>query len=140
MLHYHSAFRTYPRHNHPENIASTPAVLDTLLRAFSSKTRVFSQNVWNPIILSWNSSKKSYFLSLPPLTRESNVGNEEPMSQSLFDVKIKEENYLASLCPDPHQLVSSMLSDDHLKKHYTKLLEGVILLRQIISGAKLFQQ
>jgi len=58
------------------------------------------------------------------------------MSQSKFDVNIKEEDYLASLCPDPHLFVSCMPSDDQLKKHYAKLLEGVILLRQILSRGK----
>jgi len=58
------------------------------------------------------------------------------MSQSSFGVNIKEEDYLASLCPDTHLLVSCMPSDDQLKKHYTKLLKGVILLRQILSWGK----
>ncbi len=60
------------------------------------------------------------------------------MSQSSFDMNIKEEDCLASLCPDPHLLLllSCMPSDDQLKKHYTKLLEGVILLRQILSRGK----
>ena len=61
------------------------------------------------------------------------MGNDGLMSQSSFDVNIKEEDYLASLCPDSHLLVSSMPSDDQLKKYYTKLLEGVILLRQTLS-------
>ncbi len=47
---YHSAFTAYPRHNYPENIATTLDVLDTLLKAFSSRARVSTQNVWNPII------------------------------------------------------------------------------------------
>ena len=55
------------------------------------------------------------------------------MSQSLFDVNIKEDDYLAKLCPDPHLFISSMPSDDQLKKQYSKLLEGVILLKQRIS-------
>jgi hypothetical protein len=139
-IYYHSAFTTYPRHNRLENIASTPDVLDTLLKAFSSRARVSTQKVWNPIIESWNSPKKSSFLSLPPLTQESNVGNDGLMLQSTFDMNIKEEDYLVSLCPDPHLLVASMPSDDQLKKHYKKLLEGVILLRQNNLGAKLFQQ
>ena len=33
-VYYHSAFTTYPRHNRPENVASTPDVLDTLLKTF----------------------------------------------------------------------------------------------------------
>ncbi len=68
------------------------------------------------------------------------MGNDGLMLQSTFDMNIKEEDYLVSLCPDPHLLVASMPSDDQLKKHYKKLLEGVILLRQNNLGAKLFQQ
>jgi hypothetical protein len=132
---------TYPRHNRLENVASTPDVLDTLLKAFSSRARVDSQKNWNSTVASWTSSKnKLSILSLPQLTQESNVGNDGLMSQSKFDVNIKEEDYLASLCPDPHLFVSCMPSDDQLKKHYAKLLEGVILLRQSYHGAKLFQQ
>jgi len=70
------------------------------------------------------------------LTQESNVGDDGLMSQSSFDVNIKEEDYLSSICPDPHLFVSCMPSDDQLKKHYTKLLEGVIELRQILSRGK----
>ncbi len=44
-VYYHSAFTTYPRHNHSENVASTPDVLDTLLKAFSSRARVDSQKI-----------------------------------------------------------------------------------------------
>ena len=68
------------------------------------------------------------------------MGDDGLMAQSLFDVDIKKEDYLASLFPDPHLLVSSMLSDDQIKKHYTKLLKEVILLGQILSREKLFQQ
>jgi len=101
-VYYHSAFTTYPRHNHPENNASTPDVLNTLLKAFSSRARVDSQKNWNSTIASWTSSKKELsILSLLPLTQESNVGDDGLMSQSSFDVNIKEEDYLASLCPDP---------------------------------------
>jgi hypothetical protein len=64
------------------------------------------------------------------------MGDDGLMSQSLFDVNIKEEDNLSSLCPDPHLLVSCMPSDDQLKEHYTKLLKGVILLRQILSQGK----
>jgi hypothetical protein len=136
-FYYHSAFTTYPRHNRPENVASTPDVLDTLLKAFSSRARFDSQKIWNSTIESWTSSmNKLSILSLPPLTQESNVGDDGLMSQSLFDVNIKEEDYLSSLCPDPHLFVSCMPSDDQLKKHYTKLLKGVILLRQILSRGK----
>ncbi len=87
--HYHSAFMTYPRHHRPENIASTPDVLDTLLKGFSSRARVDSQKNWNSTIESWTSSKnKLSILSLPPLTQESNVGDDGLMSQSSFDVNI----------------------------------------------------
>ena len=134
---YHSAFTTYPRHNRPENVLSTPDVLDTLLKTFSSRARVGSHKNWNSNIASWSSSKnKLSILSLPPLIQESNVGDDGLMSQSLFDVNIKEEDYLSSICPDPHLLVSCMPSDDQLKKHYSKLLEGVILLRQLLSRGK----
>ena len=89
---------------------------------------------WNSTILSWTSSKnKLSILSLPPLTQESNVGDDGLMSQSKFDVNIKEDDYLAKLCPDPHLFISSMSSDDQLKKQYRKLLEGVIMLKQRIS-------
>jgi len=42
-VYYHSAFTTYPRHNRLENVASTLDVLDTLLKAFSSRARVDSK-------------------------------------------------------------------------------------------------
>jgi hypothetical protein len=61
------------------------------------------------------------------------VGDDGLMSQSKFDVNIKEDDYLAKLCPDPHLFISSMSSDDQLKKQYRKLLEGVIMLKQRIS-------
>jgi hypothetical protein len=51
-VYYHSAFTTYPRHNHPENVASTPDVLETLLKTFSSRARVDSQKSWNSTIAS----------------------------------------------------------------------------------------
>jgi hypothetical protein len=107
------------------------------LKGFSSRARVDSQENWNFTIESWTSSKnKLSILSLPPLTQESNVGDDGLMSQSSFDVNIKEEDFLSSLCPDPHLFVSCMPSDDQLKKHYTKLFEGVIELRQILSRGK----
>ena len=68
-IYYHSAFTTYPRHKRPENISSNPDVLDLLLKVFSSRARVSTVTVWNPIIESWNQGKKPSFLSLPPLTR-----------------------------------------------------------------------
>jgi len=136
-VYYHSAFTTYPRHNRPENVASTSDVLDTLLKAFSSRARVDSKKNWNSTVASWTSSKnKLSILSLPPLTQESNVGNDGLMSQSTFDVNIKEDNYLTKLCPDPHLFISSMSSDDQLKKQYTKLLEGMIMFKQRISRGK----
>ena len=58
------------------------------------------------------------------------MGKDGLTLQSTFDVNNKEEDYLVSLCPDPHLLVASMPSDDQLKNHYTNLLEGVTLLRQ----------
>jgi len=58
------------------------------------------------------------------------------MSQYLFDVNIKEDDYLAKLCPDPHLFISSIPSDDQLKKQYTKLLKGVIMLKQRLSRGK----
>jgi hypothetical protein len=64
------------------------------------------------------------------------VGDDGLMSQSSFDINIKEKDYISSLCPDPHLFVSCMPSDDQIKKHYTKLLEGVIELRQILSRGK----
>jgi len=63
------------------------------------------------------------------------VGDDGLMSQFKFDVNIKEDDYLTKLCPDPHLFVSSMPSDDHLKQ-YTKLLEGVIMLKQRLSRGK----
>ncbi len=55
-VYYHAAFTTYPRHNRPENVASTPAVLDALMKAFSSRARVDSQKKWNYTVASWTSS------------------------------------------------------------------------------------
>jgi len=104
------------------------------MKAFSSRARVDSQKNWNYTVASWTSSKnKLSILSLPSLTQESNVGDDGLMSQSTFDVNIKEDDYLDKLCPDPYLFSSSMPSDDQLKKQYTKLLEGVIMLKQKIS-------
>ena len=61
------------------------------------------------------------------------MGDDGLTLQSTFDVNINKEDYLASLCADPYLLVASMPPDDQLKKHYTKLLEGITLLKQIIS-------
>ena len=58
------------------------------------------------------------------------------MSQSKFDVNIKDDEFLTKLCPDPHLFISSMPSDDQLKKQYSKLLKGVIMLKQKISRGK----
>ena len=91
-IYYHSAFTMYPRHNLPENIATPTDVLDLLCKVFSSRARVSTQKVWNLIIESWSAPKKSSFLLLPPLTQESNVGNDGLMLQSTFDVNIKEED------------------------------------------------
>jgi hypothetical protein len=130
-IYYHSAFTTYPRHKGPENILSNPDVLDLLLKVFSSRARVSTVTVWNPIIESWNQPKKSSFLSRPPLTREYNVGDDGLTLQSTYNVNINEEEYLASLCADPYLLVASIPPDDQLKKLYTKLLEGITLIKQM---------
>jgi len=61
------------------------------------------------------------------------VGDNGLMSQSLFDVNIKEEDYLTKIYSDPRLSISSMPSEDQLKKQYTKLLEGVIVLKQRLS-------
>ncbi len=90
-IYYHSAFTTYPRHKHPENISSNPDVLDLLLKVFSLRARVSTVTVWNPIIESWNQAKKPSFLSLAPLTRESNLGDDGLTLQSTYDVNINED-------------------------------------------------
>ncbi len=91
-IYYHSAFMTYPRHKHPKNISSNPDVLDLLLKVFSSRARVSTVTVWNPIIESWNQPKKFSFLSLPPLTQESNVGDDGLTLQSTYDVNTNERS------------------------------------------------
>ncbi len=128
---YHSAFTMYPRHMRPENISSNPDVLDLLLKVFSSRARVPTVTVWNPIIESWNQPKKSSFLSLPPLTQKSNLGDDGLTLQSTYDVNINDDEYQMSLCADPYLLVASLPPDDQLKKHYTKLLEGITLIKQM---------
>ncbi len=133
-MYYHSAFTTYPRHKCPENISSNPDVLDLLLKVFLSRARVSTVTVWNPIIEPWNQPKKSSFLSLSPLTQESNLGDDGLTLQSTYDVNINEEEYQASLCADPYLLVASMPPDDQLKKHYTKLLKGITLIKQMKSS------
>jgi hypothetical protein len=130
-IYYHSAFTTYPRHKRPENISSNPDVLDLLLKVFSSRGRVSTVTVWNPIIESWNQTKKSSFLSLPPLTQESNLGDDGLTLQSTYDVNINDEEYQVSLGADPYLLVASMPPDDQLKKHYTKLLQGISSIKQM---------
>jgi hypothetical protein len=121
----------YPRHKRPENISGTLDVLDRLLNVFSLRVRVSTVTIWNPIVESWNQPKKSSFLSLPPLTQESNLGDDGLTLQSTYDVNINDEEYQASLCADPYLLVASMPPDDQLKKHYTKLLEGITLIKQM---------
>ncbi len=106
-------------------------MLDLLLKVFSSRARVSTVTVWNPIIESWNQPKKSSFLSLPPLTQESNVGEDGLTLQSTYGININEEEYLASLCADPYILVASIPPDDQLKKLYTKLLEIITLIKQM---------
>ncbi len=66
------------------------------------------------------------------------MGDDSLTLQSTYDVNINEEDYLASLCADPYPLVASTLPDDQLKKYYTKLLEGITLLKQIISRGNTF--
>jgi hypothetical protein len=92
-IYYHSAFTTYPRHKRPENISSNPDVLDLLLKVFSSRARVSTVTVWNPIIELWNQGKRPSFLSLPPLTRESNFGDNGLTLQSTYDVNINDDEY-----------------------------------------------
>ncbi len=121
----------YPRHKRPENILSNPDVLDLLLKLFFSRARVSTVKVWNPIIESWNQPKKSSFLSLPLLTQESNLGDDGLTLQSTYNVNINDEEYQASLCADPYLLVASMPPDDQLKKHYTKLLDGITRIKQM---------
>jgi hypothetical protein len=137
-IYYHSAFTTYPRHNRLENLDSNPDVLKTLFEDFSSRARVDNQIVWNSTVASWNTPKKSLFLSLPPLAQASNVGDDGLMSQSLFDVNIndKDKDYLTQIYPNRHLLDSSMPSDDRLRKYYKKLLEAVMLLRKMSSSGK----
>jgi hypothetical protein len=130
-IYYHSAFTTYPRHKRPENISSNPDVLDLLLKVLSSRARVSTVTVWNPIIESWNKGKKPSFLSLPPLTQESNLGNDGLTLQSTYDVKINDDEYQVSLGADPYLLVASMPPDDKLKRHYTKLLQGITSIKQM---------
>jgi hypothetical protein len=67
-IYYHSAFTMYPRHKRPENILSRPDMLNLLLKLFSSRARVSTVTIWNPIVESWNQGKKPSFMSLPPLT------------------------------------------------------------------------
>ena len=122
----------YPRHKRPENISSNPEVLDLLLKVFSSRARVSTVTIWNPIVESWNQGKKPSFLSLlPPLTQESNLGNDGLTLQSTYDVNINNDEYQESLDIDISLLVESMPPDDQLKKHYTKLLQGLTSIKQM---------
>ena len=111
----------YPRHKRPENISSNPEVLDLLLKVFSSRARVSTVTIWNPIVELWNQGKKPSFLSLPPLTQESNLGDDGLTLQSKYDVNINNDEYQESLHIDISLLVESMPPDDQLKKHYTIL-------------------
>ena len=81
-IYYHSAFTMYPRHKRPENISSHPDVLDSLQKLFSSRARVSTVSISNAIVESWNQGKKPSFLSLPPLTQESNLGDDGLTLQS----------------------------------------------------------
>jgi hypothetical protein len=130
-IYYHSAFTMLPRHKHPENISSNPEVLDLLLKVFSSRARVSTVTIWNPIVELWNQGKKPSFLSLPPLTQESNLGNDGLTLQSKYEVNINNDEYQESLDIDISLLVESMPPDDQLKKHYTKLLQGLTSIKQM---------
>jgi hypothetical protein len=121
----------YPRHKRPENIVSRPDVLDLLLKVFSSRARVSTVTIWNPIVESWNQCKKPSFLSLPPLTQESNLGDDGLTLQSKYDVNINNAEYQESLDIGISLLVESMPPDDQLKKHYTKLLQGLTSIKQM---------
>jgi hypothetical protein len=46
-------------------------------------------------------------------------------------VNINDEEYQASLGAASYLLVASMPPDDQLKKHYTKLLEGITSIKQM---------
>jgi hypothetical protein len=122
---------TYPRHKRPENISSTPHVLDLLLKVFSPRARVSTVTIWNPIVESWNQGKKPSFLSLPPLTQESNLGDDGLTLQSTYDVNINNDEYQVSLGANPYLLVESTPPDDQLKKNYTKLLQGIFSIKQM---------
>ncbi len=51
--------------------------------------------------------------------------------QSKYDVNINNDEYQESLDVDISLLVESMPPDDQLKKHYTKLLQGVTSIKQM---------
>ena len=114
----------YPRHKRPENISSHPDLLDSLLKLFSSRARVSTVSISNAIVESWNQGKKPSFLSLPPLTQESNLGNDGLMLQSIYDVNINDDEYQESLHIDISLLVESMPPDDQLKKTLYKITPG----------------
>ena len=105
----------YPRHKRPENISSHPDVLDSLLKLFFSRARVSTVSISNAIVESWNQGKKSSFLSLPPLTQESNLGDDGLTLQSTYVVNINNDEYQESLHIDISLLVESMPPDDQLK-------------------------
>ncbi len=106
-------------------------MLDLLLKVFSSRARVSTVTIWNPIVESWNQGKKPSFLSLPPLTQESNLGDDGLTLQSTYDVNINNDEYQVSLDVDPFLLVEFMPPDNQLKKHYTKLLQGITSIKQM---------
>ncbi len=70
-------------------------------------------------------------MSLPPLTQESNLGDDGLTLQSTYDVNINDEEHQVSLGADPHLLVASMPPNDQLEKHYTKLLLGITSIKQV---------
>ncbi len=98
------------------------------MKVFSSRARVSTVTIWNHIVESWNQGKKPSFLSLPPLTQESNLGNDGLTLQSTYDVNINDDEYQVSLGANPYLLVESI---EQLKKHYTKLLQGITLIKQM---------
>ena len=130
-IYYHSAFKMYPRHKRPENMSSDPEELDSLQKLFSARARVSTVSISNAIVESWNQGKKPSFLSLPPLTQESNLGDDGLTLQSTYDVNINDKEYQESLKIDISLLGETMPPHDQLKKHYTKLLQGASLMKQM---------
>ncbi len=59
------------------------------------------------------------------------MGDDGLTLQSTYDVNINDDEYQVSLGADPYLLVASMPPDDQLKKHYTKLLQGITSIKQM---------